>query len=272
MKKCLSSEWYLAWTRRTWLTFGVPWVAIVCLLGITAQYALLKVFSSKKSGVQVTSERGLEPGAEILSTIPDVIAQAHAVFGPFFMLIFGAVAVASEFKWGTWAVRFTQGPLRVTVLTAKLAVLALWAVILTMASAIVGIMTACVIALIDGGELVSFSVQDLGQGLLASSLLAVAWALIGAGLGLVLSSLTWAIVAGLVWVLGAEKIIELAVGWFNWPSWLAKILPIEASSGFIGATVKADSGALLPAFLVMAGWAVFVVSAGVTKMLNQDVK
>lgn len=202
----------------TWV-LGLIWLAVIVLLA----YALTYVFLSNapppaapkdappKIQKQIEKQQKQQQEAQLKALYPqnltsNIMSGFPNLGGPI-ALILGALAVGSEYGWGTLKTIFSQRPKRLRVFAGKLlallVVLALLAILAFAASA------ACsyVIAGLQNEPVDWPSYGKLAGALGAGSLILVLWAAMGVFLAALLRSTALSIAIGLVYALVIESLI-----------------------------------------------------------------
>jgi ABC-2 type transport system permease protein len=196
----------------TWILAAVL-TANVLLLG----YALTYVFSQGSEG---GTSPGFDTDALITTLLPEqllqtVLSQVSGIGGPV-VLILGALAMGSEYGWGTLKTALTQRPGRLRLLSGKLLALVLVvAVFVTLAFA-AGALGSYGVARLEEATVNWPAPEDVGRALAAAGLILVVWTLFGVFLATLFRSTALAIGLGLVYALAIEGV--------------ALSLPIEADA------------------------------------------
>jgi ABC-2 type transport system permease protein len=229
--------------RSPWLVLaGVPLIGIIGVSGLSVQSA--------------------ELGPELQS-----VAVAHLGLGAMFSLVFGAFAIAGEYRHRTITDTFLSTPRRSPVMAAK------FIVYLAMggAAGLVGAVATW------GAVAVWWSVKDgafepgdadmwaaLAGGVLANAL----YAAIGVGVGALIRNLTASIVVLLAWLTLVEGILGQLVG-AEVAKWLpfsaGRALALGGDGGTAELLTRPEGG------IVVAGYAVLFAVAAVLTTLKRDV-
>jgi ABC-2 type transport system permease protein len=203
------------------------------------------------------------PGIETTEGFRNVIAAASS--GGVMMLIIGILMMAGEFRHNTITSTLLITPDRKRVVAAKLA-----------ASGIAGLAIGIVASLLTLAIALPWLAQrniDLGAHgtdilvVLAGGIAATALgALLGVGLGALMTNQTVAVTATLVWVFVVENLLG------NFASGIGRFFPGGAASAM--SSVAPPSGDALPfwiAGLLFAGYALVVTEAGTRLVARRDI-
>ncbi|MEU8898502.1 ABC transporter permease [Nocardia sp. NPDC048505] len=173
--------------------------------------------------------------------------------------VFGAYATGAEYRYRTMPVTALFTLDRDRLLAAKVLVVGACALA---AAAVVELVALAALFGLGRGK-TEFGLQlltVLGGGLLAT----VCWALIGAGLAVILRQSTAAIVIVLAWLLLAEPLVWLVTGALGMAGFVS-LLPGSATIGSVMAGSFPDSDFLAPtpaAMIVLLLWTGAVLGAG----------
>ena len=169
------------------------WTAPRTTLGL-----VLALIAIVALGTAATASSGDDSPTASETAVLDVLEIASTA--AFFTLLLGILIVTWEYRHGTVTPTFLITPRRERVLLSKLVVAATVAVALTLLAIVIGLALAPIWVDVDLGR---------GQWELIGRLIygAVAWAVLGVGLGAILQSQVGGIVLAFVWFLIAEQII-----------------------------------------------------------------
>jgi len=193
-------------------------------------------------------------------------AMTHVGLAAVFALIFGILAVASEYRHGTITDTFLSSPGRGRVIAAKLAVYGLVGAAAGLVSSAAALAATAAWWAARGGAFHLSAVgtwQTLAGGVAANC----AFALIGVGLGALIRNVAGATTLALAWIALIEGIAGQLIG----PG-LARWLPFYASEALDRAAITATR--LLPQWgggLVLLGYAAVFAAAAVLVTLRRDV-
>ena len=188
--------------------------------------------------------------------------EGVGIVGSILTLILGALAVGSEFGWGTMKTIYTQRPGRLQALAGQVGVVSLIAAIFTLAFFAVAAICSTIIAIGDGAAVTYPSAPDIFKAVGATWLIFESWSLFGMALAFLFRQSAMAIGIGLAYVLAIEGILFRLLGGFD-ASWLTSV-----EKFFLGQ----NASALLQSFgqvfarpgaggpLVSAGQAVMVLA------------
>lgn len=203
MAASFRAEWLKLRKRPAVWVLAAVWFALVVLFGYVLTYL---VFANPPEG---TFPPGTNPRdfIEVLfpeNLLPNVLSGFPSIGGGPVALILGALALGSEYGWGTFKTVFTQRPGRLAVFFGKVLVLATAVLGLVLLAFAAGAASSYAIARLEGVavEWPSFgdSLRALGCGFLISA----AWTSLGAFLATLFRGTPLAIGLGLVYALLLE--------------------------------------------------------------------
>jgi ABC-type transport system involved in multi-copper enzyme maturation permease subunit len=239
MIDAVAAEGLLMRKRLAPLIVGGSWILMVVGFAFAVPYIVYRALGP--------SEAGRGDLLELL--LPNAVAStslsSYPLFGGAIMLILGVLVTGSEYRWGTWTARLSQGPGRVQVLLAKLVVGAIASTAIAFAAAVASVLASAAIGGLEGRTGDWPSVGALAASFGAAALISAAWMCVGAALGVIFRGTTVALAVGLLWTLGLENAL----------SGLATVLPalepvrnflLGTASGSLvasrGATTQGDGG------------------------------
>jgi ABC-2 type transport system permease protein len=218
---------------------GATWVLMVVVFAFAVPYIVYSVLDPSEAG-RDDLLRILLPG-ELASTS----LSSYPLFGGAIMLILGVLVTGSEYRWGTWTARLSQGPSRVQVLLAKLAVGAVVTTVIAMVAAVAAALASMLIAAVEGRSLDWPSGWALAGSLGAAALISAAWMSVGAALGVIFRGTTTSLAVGLLWTLGLENALSGLAGVIPAIEPVRTVLLGSASGslvGSLGAPTQGDGG------------------------------
>lgn len=142
--------------------------------------------------------------AHIVATVIPLLAGLGGPIG----LVLGAMAVSSEYSWGTIKTVLTQRSARLHILAGKLLSLGVTLVVFVLLAFAAAGASSLILAYAMGGALVGPAAFQLAQGMGAAWLILGAWTLFGALLATLMRSTAFAIGFGLIWLLVLETIVK----------------------------------------------------------------
>jgi hypothetical protein len=225
------------------------------LLAGLALSVLLGAATSATAGEDAAAALG---SADNLANVLGVSALPGVI-----MLILGILATAGEYQHHTITQSFLTTPVRGRVVAAKLGALALLGLPVAaavMAAAMVGALPRVLVDS-DGLDVLNSTVaQTIGGNLLAAVLLGV----VGVGLGGLLRNQLAGVILAVGWALIGEGILSLVLG-----QGAVRWLP----GGAAQSVIAGGDGelALLPAALVLAGYAAALALAASRLTLRRDI-
>lgn len=203
----VAAEWLKLRKRpAVWVCFAIM-VALLVLLGYLLSYF---IFTYTKPPA---NPRGPALDYSLLKT---ALYPAHfhqntmgggAQLGGVIALIIGVLAQGSEYGWGTVKTTFTQGPRRLEVLGARLAVLMGLTLVLAVVLLALGALVSWILVTVDGRSSSFPDWETIGKAVLALWLIYSFWALFGFGLATVFQQSALAIGLGLAYALVIEALI-----------------------------------------------------------------
>jgi ABC-type transport system involved in multi-copper enzyme maturation permease subunit len=177
------------------------------------------------------------------------------IVGSILTLILGALAVGSEFGWGTVKTVYTQGPGRLQALAGQVGVVSVIVTIFAIAFYVVAALASLVIALGDGHAITWPAAIDILKARGATWLIFESWTLFGMALAYLFRQSAMAIGIGLAYVLAIEGILFRLLSGFD-AAWLTTL-----EKFFLGQNANALLQSFGPVF-TRAGAAAPLVSAG----------
>lgn len=156
---------------------------------------------------------GRGTGAILLNALlpQNLVANITGLF-PFFggtvVLIMGALAMGSEYSWGTLTPVFTQRASRLKVFFAKIIAISLALVPFVLLVFFLGIVASYLIAWREGQQMSLPPLGDLGRALVAGWFLMAAWAFFGVLLAVLSRGTSLAIGLGIIYGLVIEGVIS----------------------------------------------------------------
>jgi ABC-2 type transport system permease protein len=244
--RLLSSELLKLRTTRTFYALIGGAVALIVI--IAGLGAALGTF--KNTGT---------PGRDLL---------AVAGLAPLFALVIGVIGVTTEFRHGTITPSLLVEPVRTRLMAAKLAAqliagLALGAVCY---AACAGLVSA---TLSGRGIATGMSTSDWIGAVIGGAVGTMLYAALGLGVGAVLRNQVGAIVAVLAWVFVIENLLGIIPGGFG--DGIKKYGLSGVGSSLARTASHADRIGQLPAGLLLLGYALVFVIAGIIVVRNRDV-
>ncbi len=257
-------------TRRPaiWVLAGILLAALV-LFGYVFQW-IQYTFPSKNfhSDLGLTADQ-LKVALYPVNFVKNALGGV-AILGSILALVLGALAVGSEFGWGTVKTIYTQRPSRLQAFIGQVGAVSVIVAILVLAFYALAALCSWAVIAIDGKPVVWPAAIDILKALGATWLIFECWTLFGMALAFLFRQSAMAIGLGLAYVLAIEGILFRALSGFNL-SWLTTVEKFfvgqnaNALTGSFGTAIP-TRGTLAPAVsaeqavLVLAGYALaFVV-------------
>jgi ABC-2 type transport system permease protein len=161
------------------------------------------------------------------------VLQDSYLVGGALMLVMGALAVGSEYGWGTFKTMYTQGPGRITTLLGQLLALSVVNAVITGALYALGAGVSYLIATAAGGSTSWPATTNTLKAVAATWLIFQCWTILGMAMAFVLRQSAMAIGLGLAYMLAVEGILFTVLGNFN-ISWITTV-----EKFFVGQNVNA---------------------------------
>ncbi|WP_028926044.1 ABC transporter permease [Pseudonocardia acaciae] len=196
-------------------------------------------------------------------------------FASKFAMVFGAVCATAEYRHRTITTTFLTAPGRGQVVVAKAAVAALVGAVYGLVASVFGLLGT----LIGGANLAGVDTGPVFAVSAASLPVFALWAVLGVGVGMLISNQLGAIVLLLLYVLLGERIINLFVALSDLGN-IGDYLPAGsgtaalaelAGDGLFGASLTRGSLPWWGALLVFAGYAALAVLGGIAAARRRDV-
>jgi ABC-2 type transport system permease protein len=277
---CVSAE-ALKLRRRasTWILAVILFLYVVVL----SYLVLFAVFKSAPA----SSLRGSGLRSEDLMAMlyPEHLApyvlQLLGGIGAAVALILGALAASSEYDWRTLRTLLTLGPGRLTILGAKVVLLAALTLLLAAGILAGAILASLLVAGLQGHAGGWPGAAELLRAALAAWLVLAVWTGFGFALGILLRQTGMAIGIGLVWAIVVEGLILNLLPAATWVKDLRRVFPganATALAQSFGAlpTAKASPTTGLgvgaaQATLVLAGWLLVFLAVSAVAFWRRDV-
>ncbi|WP_121258030.1 ABC transporter permease subunit [Nocardioides ferulae] len=269
MSEVLRMELRKVLTTRMWWLLALLLLGYMAFLGAAMAFSL----SGAEGGATLTGDSSAPPLAE-----RDVALSAYtlaASLGYVFPLVVGALSMTGEFRHQTITATLLAEPRRTRVLLAKLAA--------GLAVGLVHGVAGTLGAVLGGAPVLALRDQPLflGDGevltQLVFSVLALAvWAVIGVGLGTLLTNQVAAVVVILAFTQFVEPILRLGLTAVSALEDVAKLLPGAAAEAMVGSSLYSASGLLdlLPragGTAVLLGYAALFAVLGRVTTLRRDI-
>lgn len=265
MRATLVTEYRKVVTTRLWWILLAGMAAYVGFIAAVLAWTVSRPVATDGSGpTQLTAAEAARS-----------VYTAGSSVGYVFPLVIGALAMASEFRHRTITPTLLAEPRRTVFLVGKLvaglAVGLLFGVVGTAVATGVG---AAVLSAAGSPTLLGepSTWRYVGLAVLAMAL----WALVGVGVGTVLTNQVAVVVVVLAWTQLVEPVARLALGATSWGGHVAAYLPGAASDAMTGGslyTVMA-SGPVLEwwaGLLVLLGYVAVLALVGRATTLRRDI-
>jgi hypothetical protein len=219
------------------------------------------IYASIASSSSVT-ELGIEGEISMVGLFVTIAATT------LFAAVFGAVNAAGELRHHTITTSFLSSSGRGGVIGTKLAVTAIFGLAYALVAQIISIISMLLFG-IGTFEVTGFVVQVFLLGLLVTTI----WTVIGAGLGLLFASPTWAAVTLVVWIPVGESIVVAILSGIDAQP-LAQFLPGMSTISTLAAGSISDGDPFLGSVagtVVLILWAVVFGGAGWLRTQQRDI-
>ncbi|MDM7856612.1 ABC transporter permease [Cellulomonas alba] len=265
MRATLVAEYRkLVTTRLWWILLAAMAAYVGFLAGVIAWTA------SRPEGLGGSGSAPLS----VDETVRSVYTVGSSV-GYVFPLVIGALAVASEFRHRTVTPTLLAEPRRTVFLLGKLAAgLGAGLVFGVVGTAVATGVGAAVLSATGSPTLLDQSAtwRYVGLAVVAMAL----WALLGVGVGTVLTNQVAVVVVVLAWTQFVEPIARIALGATSWGGHLVAYLPGAASDALTGGSLytAVASGPVLDwwaGLLVLLGYVAVLAIAGRLATLRRDI-
>lgn len=261
MINSFKAEWRKLRQRpAVWILGGILLVALV-FFGYAFQWVQLQ-FPAKN----FHNDLGLTPAQLKVALYPVSFVKNSlvgvGVLGGVLALILGALAVGSEFGWGTVKTVYTQRPGRIQALAGQLGVIGVITAVYSVSFFALAALCSWIIATIDGQAATWPAAIDILKAVGASWLIFGCWALFGMALAYLFRQSAMAIGIGLAYLLAIEGLLFRVLNGFD-ASWVTNIEKFFAGQNATAllrsfGQVFPSRGAAAP--LVSAGEAVIVLA------------
>jgi ABC-type transport system involved in multi-copper enzyme maturation permease subunit len=244
-----------------WILGGILLAALV-FFGYAFDWVQL-TFPSKN----FHNELGLTPAQLKAALYPiNFVKQSLegvGILGGALALILGALAVGSEFGWGTVKTVYTQRPGRLQALAGQVGVMAVITATYSIAFFAIAALCSWIIATIDGHPATWPAAIDIVKAALASWLIFGCWAAFGMALAYLFRQSAMAIGIGLAYLLAIEGLLFRVLNGFDasWVHTVEKFFAGQNATALLQSfgQVFARPGTAAP--LVTAGEAVIALAA-----------
>jgi uncharacterized membrane protein len=260
VKTALASEIRKVTSLKFW------WILLICATAFGVLAALLGV---GVSGLWSELTGGYSASAQGATNASMIGASVALVGVCFFAAIFAAVNGGTEQRHETLSATFAITPRRDIVIASKLLVTLAVAAVYTVVVEAVWFVARIVV----GGS--QFATSGQLAGLLALGLVAaLAWSVIGLGVGMASGSSMIGVVALAVWFIVGEWIAQLAI--YAVVDSLAVIqltqfLPDTATAGFLTHFFQGDTEAFAQSALALIAWVAVFAGFGWWRLRTKDV-
>jgi ABC-2 type transport system permease protein len=266
------SEFRKIVTTRAWWLNALVMFAYMAILGvIMAATFVLGARASQDAGAVL-------PGGAPVVEPQDIASSVYTLavsLGYIFPAILGVLVVTTEFRHRTITATVLSEPDRTLVLGAKLPAVLPFAVVVAVAG-VLGTVLGGAATLAVLGEPTFLSDTAMQRAIWLSVVALVVWALVGVGIGSVLTNQIAAIVVLLVFTQFVEPLLRLLLAQFSATEALSRYLPGAAGEAIVGSSLYTSSGLaeLLQPWqgaLVLIAYAVAFVVIGRVTTFRRDI-
>lgn len=262
----------------TWV-LALVWLALIILLGYVLTYA---TFASIPEDA---APPGMDPDAFLQTLYPEnvlsnVLAGFSSAGGGPVALILGALAVGSEYSWGTLKTVLTQRPGRSRVLLGKVFALGLVLVGLVVLAFVAGAAASYVVSRLEGVAADWPSAGEILRALAVGLLISSVWTALGAFLAALFRGTPLAIGLGMVYALLLEGVVGTVLVSNEDYDPYRKFLVAENANSLINSFGSAAPEGLGPpdsiveptrAVLTLCAYAIFFVVLATLLLRRRDV-
>lgn len=211
MLASFSGEFFKTRKRPATWVLAFVWSLVVVFVGYVLFYAIAS--ASPPENIPREQQAQQEAFAESVmarllpENLLDNLFAASGVFstGGAVVLILGALALGSEFGWGTLKTSLTQRPGRLGIVGGKAMTLVLFAMLFALVGLGVGALSSLAVAGIEGAPVGWPTFGELARGFGAGTLIFAAYGFFGFALAAVFRGTALAIGLGLAWILVVES-------------------------------------------------------------------
>lgn len=256
MSAALRTEVRKIATTRAWWLNAVVMFAYMAVLGvIMAASFVLGARASESAGAVIPGGSAVVDPREIASSVYTLAVS----LGYIFPAILGVLVVTTEFRHRTITPTILSEPNRSMVLAAKLPAVVPFAIVVALAG-VAGTVTGGAITLAILGEPTFLTDSAIQRSIWWSVVALVIWAVVGVGIGSVLTNQIAAIVVLLVFTQFVEPLLRLLLAQFDATEALSKFLPGAAGEAIAGSSLYTSTG-LAELLTTWQGIAVLLVYA-----------
>jgi len=185
---------------------GGAWAFLAVAFGMLVPYIIYLSLQGKpvtSAGDPEKLLRGVLPDQFVSSTV-----GLYPLFGSALMLIFGAVVMGGDYRWGTLGTLLAQRPGRVSTMLGKSAAIAVGVLCVITVVEIATSLTSALIAALAGRPADWPGIGPLLGGVGSAWLISMAAASLGIFLAVLFRNTGAAIGVGLVWLLALENLVS----------------------------------------------------------------
>ncbi|HTZ43224.1 MAG TPA: hypothetical protein VMB79_05125 [Jatrophihabitans sp.] len=192
----------------TWI-IGGAWVVLAVVFGMLVPYLVWLSLHGKPSSGTDTEKllTGVLPAQFVANSV-----ALYPLFGSALMLIFGAVLMGGDYRWGTLGTLLGQRPGRVGLVLGKAAAIAMALLGVTVAVEVAAAGMSALIAALAHRPMHWPGAVTMIEGVGASWLVGGAAASLGVFLAVLFRNTSTAIGVGLIWLLALENLVSGIAG------------------------------------------------------------
>lgn len=237
MNPALASESLLLRKRPAPYVTGGVWVLLVVGFAFLVPYVIYLSLGATEPGRDNLLNILLPPQAH------HTAVGSYPMFGGAILIIFGILAAGAEAHWGTWKVRFTQGPSRTQVMLSKFVVAGVAAALIALTALVGAVIASAGIAMIAGRPVSGWAgVPEFVTAALVAIAISITYTFVGMTLAVLFRGTTVAIAVGLVWVLGLENALSGVASIVPALEPVRSVLLSSASGSLVASTGVATQG------------------------------
>jgi ABC-2 type transport system permease protein len=200
--------------RAEWLKLRkrpAVWILLLALPAIILLFGYVALWAFATQAPPEAAQPGFEAAliSELLSParVPAQVASMVSTFGTAFGLILGALAVGSEYGWGTIKTMTTQRPGRVALAGGRALALLAVCVLLALAAFLGGAAGAGIVSLLESTDTTLPAAADAATAFGVAVLVIALWCALGVCFATLFRGTGWAIGFGLLYAFALEFLL-----------------------------------------------------------------
>ncbi len=245
------------------------WITLICIFVLSAGYAALPAsVALLQSRAGLASSPFADPG------IIRSVYNGGNVLSRILAMVVGIVAIGSEYRYGTVASSYLATPRRVRMFLGKAGALLIFGVIYGITSVAAGIAVAVPFVSASNGSLL-LDQPEIWRSIILGVCSIALWTMIGMGIGILIKSMSVALVVGVLLGFLVEPIISVVFFLNRWDQ-LLNLMPSGATNAMLEITSPVLFAAPHPtpwwlAGMILATWCLLPAIAGMLSAVRRDV-